>query len=458
MSRAITCPNCGGTIGVKAAGYTVSVACLHCGTLLDVANPDVKVIADYHQGVAALDLPLGSRGTVFGVEWEAIGWLERESAGYVWQEYLLFNPYAGYRWLVESGGQWQFGQMLTGLPAFVRQGVWGWAGRTFRQEDEGATLTTRRVLGEFYWRVRAGDTVHGESFASEDGQTLSMEAVIGSGDDEVQWTHLVPVPQRWIDGFTRPTGPDAAHPGGARPSSPPPAPGFFTRMRQGWADLPWFGENDLIVSTLLASATGLIAWILLGLPAQGSFQAAVDSSVAVDGPEAHITVGHVHASRAMQFVTIQVSSTDFINRWVDFDFLLVDRATQQAIPASATLEYYQGRDSDGTWAEGSHQHSTLIASVPRGDYELVASAEAKSWHDPSGFAPIQSTPTPDATSSPWAVDGAGVPNGSGAAPAEVLPLHIEVSTGGDNTDLRLLIAALAFVLPGWLLVLRWGRN
>jgi hypothetical protein len=87
-------------------------------------------------------------------------------------------------------------------------------------------------------------------------------------------------------------------------------------MRQGWGDLPWFGENDLIVWALLASATGLIAWILLGLPAQGSPQAAVDSSVAVDGPEAHITVGHVHAARDAVRHHL-VTSRDFVNRWVD---------------------------------------------------------------------------------------------------------------------------------------------
>jgi hypothetical protein len=91
MSRAITCPSCGGTIGIKAAGYTVSVACLYCGTVLDVANPmcasSPNIIRRWPRWICRW-----AAGQLFGVEWEAIGWLEREIAGYVWQNICCSTP------------------------------------------------------------------------------------------------------------------------------------------------------------------------------------------------------------------------------------------------------------------------------------------------------------------------------------------------------------------------------
>ncbi|MBV1689471.1 DUF4178 domain-containing protein [Novosphingobium sp. G106] len=115
-AHSITCPSCGGTIAIKAAGYSVTVACQYCGSVLDVANPDVKVIEEYHQAALSLPLPLGSRGNLFEVEWEVVGYLSRGDGEANWSEYLLFNPYAGYRWLVHAEGDWQYGTMLFDQP------------------------------------------------------------------------------------------------------------------------------------------------------------------------------------------------------------------------------------------------------------------------------------------------------------------------------------------------------
>src|SRR5690606_13101602 len=62
--KALSCPSCGGTINVKAAGYTVTVACIYCGSILDVANPQVRLITEYRQAMAELEIPLGTRGTL----------------------------------------------------------------------------------------------------------------------------------------------------------------------------------------------------------------------------------------------------------------------------------------------------------------------------------------------------------------------------------------------------------
>ena len=378
-SKTISCPNCGGTIAVRAAGYTVSIACQYCGTLLDVTNPDVRVIAQYHEAVAQLALPLGSRGTLFGVEWEAIGWQERQTSETVWTEYLLFNPYAGYRWLVHFEQHWQFGTMLTETPQTIIDGAVRWRGQGWQRDEAPASAVTNRVLGEFYWRVRAGETVEASEY-THGSDTLSLER----NADEINWTHLVALRPNEVRTSFR--APDADNTGDSGAQDDAPAKtGLFAR----WADLPMYGEND--VAMMLWTALLALAIVAAGMMAIGTVTAAVSGrmTVQIDGPATQMTIGTVSIDRASQRVQlIAQTSSDFFNTWVDCDYALVNRRTQQAIRADGTVEYYAGRDSDGSWTEGSHTMTVTVASVPRGDYDVVVQAQGHHWTDPKAIAPV----------------------------------------------------------------------
>jgi len=55
-----------------------------------------------------------------GVEYACIGFVRRKDwEGYSWQEYLLFNPFAGFRWLVTYDGHWSWVEVLQ-EEAYVR--------------------------------------------------------------------------------------------------------------------------------------------------------------------------------------------------------------------------------------------------------------------------------------------------------------------------------------------------
>lgn len=426
MSRAILCPSCGGSLEVKAAGYTVTVACRYCGSLLDVAHPDVAVIREYHEKARKLALPLGSRGELFGAQWEVIGWLLRQAGDYFWSEYLLFNPYVGYRWLVHSDGRWQFGTMLTDLPR--ETGRWGeaaWRGEIYSGEDEPVTITTTHVLGEFYWRVQAGESWLAHSY-ERGNASLSREWREG---EEVQWTHLVGVPQRLVDAFRRPQGPDLARPEPARPQGGTFSSGFF-------GEASGQQRTSLWAMALIATLTVIAALLLLATMTSGGTGVRGGGQVVVDGPTARMSIGPVHLPRAAQFVTVKVAASSFTNRWVDLDYRLVNRATQAAIPASATIEYYAGRDSDGDWSEGDHAASTRFSGVPAGDYDLLVEAEAKRWNDPSA-----STYSPASSSaSPWGIGGTAE---NPAPEQELIDLAFLVEPGGMPWGVWWLIAVLA---------------
>src|SRR4051812_40401476 len=101
--RTLQCPSCGAAVPLRAAGQSLVAACAHCKSVLDVTDPGLAILSRYAKAKVCEPLiPLGLRGKLKGDKWEVIGFLRRSdgSGKYQWDEYLLFNPLKGFRWLV----------------------------------------------------------------------------------------------------------------------------------------------------------------------------------------------------------------------------------------------------------------------------------------------------------------------------------------------------------------------
>jgi hypothetical protein len=430
--RKFDCPGCGGSLEIRAAGYTTTVACRYCGSVIDVASPDATLIKQYHEAMADLAIPLGTRGTIAGVEWEAIGWQSR-SAGQgqdkaSWDEFLLFNPYAGYRWLVLDDGEWSFGRALESLPELGSDDVARWQGETWEVEDDPAEMVTTRVVGEFYWRVRVDETVTGRTFWSGNRQ-LSCE----QNHNEVNWTALDPIDGDDVAKAFRLAADRPGDSGGGGFGRKGVSSGGGAQRLAGdqvpddFATKPFMPPPFVrwtFVAALFAAALVFITLAVLGghgKPATGAL------SVVAEGPERTITIGPIEAKRTWQAVTIDASAETFDNKWVELDYALVDRATHQAIETGDTVEHYSGTDSDGSWTEGSYSSSTLIARVPRGTYDLVVTASAHAWSS----QPPETTPV-----NPWSL----TPDGT-------IVLTFSASAGGVLWGNFVVVLILLFAPP-----------
>lgn len=361
-AKALSCPNCGGTITLRAAGYSVTVACEYCASILDVSQPEVRLVTRYRERVARLPIALGTRGTLDGIEWEVVGWMARDDSGYRWQEFLLFNPYHGYRWLIEQRGGWSIGEQLKITPSS------GWRG--LKVDGEGyqpffadGTARVTDVVGEFYWRVKRGDSVRTDDWVRP-GKMLSRE-----GDDrEVSWSRsrYLPTPvvaaAFGVPAHTKPWPP--------LPHQPSPALPFL----KGGIVIALLALAALIVGAVVASGSRTL-W-------QGSV------AVAADGRDQETTVGPIELTRPYQRVRVVAEVPALSNGWVDFDYTLVDRTNQRSFTASKAAERYSGRDSDGDWTEGDRGAAADFAALPAGTYDLVVDYKGNNWVDPS--APIGS--------------------------------------------------------------------
>ena len=101
--KSFNCPNCGASLDIKAVGITVSVVCKSCKSTIDANDPNLKILKKAGNVRKVIpDIPIGSKGVFAGYTYECIGFIQKRDGTYFWMEYLLYNPYVGFKWLVEK--------------------------------------------------------------------------------------------------------------------------------------------------------------------------------------------------------------------------------------------------------------------------------------------------------------------------------------------------------------------
>ena len=171
--KGLNCPNCGAALSVRAFEHTLTVVCPQCLSVLDAKDPNLQVLQQFEgKQRLTLKIPLGTRGQWQGAVYEVIGFQQRtitvDGVRYSWREYLLFNPYAGFRYLTEYDGHWNDVVPVPGIPTIATRLTKPAAtleGRTY-QHFQRAEAETTFVLGEFPWEVRAGDKVEANDYVA----------------------------------------------------------------------------------------------------------------------------------------------------------------------------------------------------------------------------------------------------------------------------------------------------
>lgn len=346
------CPSCGGPISLRTPGLTAAVVCSYCGSTIDATNEHLAVLHSANKKMRIKPLiPIGTKGVLFGTEWEVTGYQRRTdgSGAFSWDEYLLFHPTRGFRWLTTADGHWNFVDMLRGRPELddgSRSAQY--RGRLFKQFLAGSARTVY-VLGEFYWRVKVGEKVKVADYVAPP-EILSSE-----GDrNEVVWSlgrYLEP--QEIGAAFKLSEGMQEKR--GIFPNQPSP----YVRKARG----------SLFVFLLLTAFVTMLQVVFSARALDREIYSetfAFDPAVpakALPTPSFDLPAGTANVEVRLQ--------APVSNDWMEASIALVDDATQQSLDFEQGVEYYFGRDSDGPWTEGSDTSSILLSSIPGGRYHLV---------------------------------------------------------------------------------------
>src|SRR4030095_11960817 len=141
---------------------SMSAVCPRCATLLDTATPELQIIrrAQEKRRIEPI-IPLGQRGKLFDVNYEVIGFQHVDDGYGGWNEYLLFNPWQGFVWLVTYSGHWSLVRRLYEQPRLQVESVTEPPSRALFESETYrlfavSNVSTTYVLGEFYWKVCVG--------------------------------------------------------------------------------------------------------------------------------------------------------------------------------------------------------------------------------------------------------------------------------------------------------------
>lgn len=358
--KTFSCPSCGGTVTIRAAGISITAICSSCGSLIDIANDNFTIIREAAVKTRNMPIPLGRRATFFGVVWEVIGYCERcdSSEMYQWREYLLFNPYQGFRFLTEADGQWNF---VTMLRDDVEEGLIDnmlvYKGKTYQLYVRGEAIVTY-VMGEFYWRVKVHEKTTVADYIAPP-YLLSME----KSAEDVVWSRAEYVTEEEVVlAFGTPLV-TLSHQTGIAPNQPSPH-----AMLLGRCKMPFFITFSIIMiiqMIFVSHAANKVIYERI-VPLQNAVrgQAIVADSLEIPGENGNLEFS----------VYAPVN-----NNWLELTTSLVNESTQESEEFIHTVEYYYGRDSDGAWSEGSQISRSIISAVPGGKYSLLIEGDSGKW-------------------------------------------------------------------------------
>ncbi|MBY0508051.1 MAG: DUF4178 domain-containing protein [Bryobacteraceae bacterium] len=352
--KSIECPNCGGSVELRGYSHSLSAVCIQCLSVIDTSHPQLTVLKKFGEANRVRPLlPLGSRGKFGGKLYEIIGMQERQivvdGTSYSWQEYLLFNPYAGFRYLSVYRGHWNFIEPAKGLPeGNPTNGIPSlrYQGQKYRHFQTAEAETTF-AMGEFPWRLEVGQRVLTKDYIAPP-KLLSEEITA----DEV--TYSVGTYQ---------TGAEIAQ-AFSLTSPLPPAQGVFANQ-----PAPPMQLGSLWATCFLLLCGLLVLALFLKITARN--EVAFDQRFhysSADKESAKVTDPFELKGRTSN-VQIE-SATDLSNDWLYLDMSLINADTGQAWDFGREVSYYSGRDSDGAWTEGNSTDRVTIPSVPPGKYYL----------------------------------------------------------------------------------------
>lgn len=361
----LSCPQCGGALELRAPDRTERVGCPNCGALLDVHQGKLTFLQAL--GLHKPILPLGSIGKFGEHSLTVIGYLKRQvevqHIKYYWEEYLLYDPHQGFRWLVRSDNHWSFVEPLAPGQVSASERRAQFQERSFRLFQKN-TASVAYILGEFYWKVKQGEEAFTADYIAPP-QMLSREKATTGQGSEINWSLGTYLPTEEVErAFTLKKPLPRPNLGSVAPNQP----FLYKRVYLYWIAL---------------SGLALMLGLILAGSGAGTdvFHAAYQISTPKDADQPEIFFTQPIELRARHNIAITAES-NLNNNWLDIEGDLINEETNEVQPFSLPMEYYSGSDSDGPWTEGSQEATAYVSALPAGKYTLRLECQTQKGSPP----------------------------------------------------------------------------
>ena len=297
-----------------------------------------------------------------------------EGTKYLWSEYLLYNPQIGFRWLVQSDEHWNYVHAVPPGEVSEAGKIVSYRGKRYRIfQDAWASVET--VLGEFYWKVEAGEKVQAVDYVAPP-YALAKEVTVIEREDstkqgqkkrvsgEINWSVGTYVTPKQIEKAFGVSG--LKRPSGVAPNQPYP----YKWIYKYW--LVFMGIAVLI--SLLSFATS-------GSSKQVFTQTVNFQPLAnPDGTQVFFSEPFELAGRRNIRIT---GEAPVQNTWVYLEGDLINDETGLVQSFPIDISYYYGVEDGESWTEGNQKDSATTSSMPAGKYVLRLEGQWEKWQEPA---------------------------------------------------------------------------
>jgi hypothetical protein len=345
----LSCPSCGAPIELFVPDATERVGCKHCGALLDHTAGTLALLQQLEPPAIAPLIPLGASGKLLGQERTVIGFMQRyvvvEGDRYTFREYLLYAD-SGYSWLVEEDHHWLHVTPVATSKVKEAYNAAFYGDTTYRAFARGQPVVDF-VIGEFYWKVMAGDSCATVDYIAPP-RLLSVERTA----DEISWSEGEYVePATLLKAFglsklPRPSGVAAAQPNPHRARG---AALVFALLAALWLSLALAYE---------LGGKQKYEYPGLQLATQGALNAPVlltDSFVVPRGPTIIAVEAYAPISNGSAYVEAS---------------LIPEDPPGEARVMPLLIEHYQGYEGGESWSEGDSSATQYFGRVAPGRYSF----------------------------------------------------------------------------------------
>ncbi len=360
--KQVSCPSCSSPLDIRSLGRGSTLGCAYCGTVIDIETPELKIISEAKKLVSKPKIEIGKKGKISGITFQIIGYIYRtdNNREYFWSEYLLFNPYHGYRWLSEYDNHWQFVTPLPYVPDIYTTNSYN--NEKYKKFSEGYSVIVE-VIGELYWQAKIGDSVKTLDFILPPKAVGLEVSTVEISASEYRYMPIEELEEAFGEikksffNYSRSVSPTQVN----------------LHKNGLWSEVAIFGIllTVLFIFQFYIGITALNKRVLNETFDLVKTNEVVSPGVtATDSAAARmiITSPFQLVNKVSNFEVLIESQLE--NSWLYTDVTLASTDGSFIDEQSVEVSYYHGYDSDGRWTEGSTVRTLLFSSVPPGEYKL----------------------------------------------------------------------------------------
>lgn len=357
-AEAIRCSSCGKPYEGPRLDSTEMVVCEACGSALQLDEAETRVVGRNVGEAPAFTFSVGLPITLEGVRYEVMGrlyYVEPDEDGeYPSMEYVLYNPDKGYLWLAEDNGHFTISRpyhVRFHIPPIPVPKMKVQVGKEAFKVYEWGELTLRWVDGALPWTAAVGEKtrythlIKPPEYVDQEMTGAEIELFRGRYVDRDEIKAAIPEGVRlpWSYGVYS-----------CQPYRPAAWLSGMWRVGVGFLIL-----NALLFLYSLVADRGTI--VLKEQIAAGQYKGEYLSK-----PFA------VPRDRCILRLR---GSAPLRNSWLAMDFAVVNANEEVISEFYGDASYYSGRDSEGSWSEGSRSFTSYFMVNKAGTYRLLMHAQ-----------------------------------------------------------------------------------